>query len=562
MSEHYKKPVVNSWSSAMLNGIRKKNEQIVNSFISSFADIVESQHPLLIHLSDFGVLSLESTQAKVSGHEWFDSVPQKTQYDLILADLPLGMGREKYQVGGKEISLRKNWCELTKALRLLDDKGVCLALVEPTAFGAAEGPKYEEALNHEGYHLNGIFNVPEHLLGTTSFRPVIALISKSQKEGVFVAELDDEVQATRLAHAFVVGKPGSSLGQGLFIKQGTFRGFDRLKAELQLSRLETQYKEYDSIRLDDIADEINIVRHNQNHIDKKNAVYIPMIGSSLVTHDILQVSIKHQNIIQVVLSNKVNSEYLSAFFQSELGKLLLNSLTSGGFIRKINKTDLAEARVALPNIEEQKELVLTHRRLSSLSQAINVFQQDLALKPRGAAAIKVKLESMLDQINLLSDADKVMSLTRNGESKTVEFKQTFSMCIHDFTKNKNLELSALKTVAAFLNSDGGTLLIGISDAGEVIGINEEVRKFYKDSGDKFLLYFKDRIKSRIGEQFYPLINQKWVNVNEKSVLMIECGKASNECYLDGKDFYVRTNPATDKLEGPKLVDYVRNRFKA
>jgi len=33
------------------------------------------------------------------------------------------------------------------------------------------------------------------------------------------------------------------------------------------------------------------------------------------------------------------------------------------------------------------------------------------------------------------------------------------------------------------------------------------------------------------------------------------------CYLDGVDFYVRTNPATDKLVGPKLVEYVKQRFE-
>jgi len=44
------------------------------------------------------------------------------------------------------------------------------------------------------------------------------------------------------------------------------------------------------------------------------------------------------------------------------------------------------------------------------------------------------------------------------------------------------------------------------------------------------------------------------------VLYVNCGKSEKPCYLDGKDFYVRTNPATDKLEGPKLVNYIKNHF--
>lgn len=533
---------------------------VVNSFISALADAIGSQNSLVIHMSDFGALNLDNPQSKVNGFRWLDSVPVETQYDFIVADLPFGMGREKLQVGCDEIAIRKSWCELTKALRLLKNNGMCLALIEPSAFGIGEGPKYEKALKSEGFHLNGVFNAPENLLEITRIRPVLVVISKSQKEEVFVAELENEEQAAKLAHAFISRGPGNSLGEGLLVRQGTFRGFDSLKAEQQLSRLETQYKEYDSIRLGDIADEINIVRSGQQHEPRTNAVYIPMLGSSVVTHDINQASIKHHNLFQVVLSEKSNNEYVSAFFQSVLGKLVLSSLSCGAVIPKIGKTDLEETKIALPSINEQREIALTYNRLSSLSQAISHFQAELALNPRSAATIKDRLESMLEQIGELTDADKVMNFSRSGESKTIEFKETFSLDVRKGIKEKYIELSALKTLVAFLNTDGGTLLIGISDMGDVIGIGEEVRKLHK-SNDKFLLHFRNQIKEGIGEQFYPYINQRLVTVLGSDVFMIECGKAPNPCYLDGKDFYVRTNPATDKLEGPKLVDYVRNHFK-
>ena len=67
---------------------------------------------------------------------------------------------------------------------------------------------------------------------------------------------------------------------------------------------------------------------------------------------------------------------------------------------------------------------------------------------------------MLNHIGGLSDADHVMSMAREGESATVEFKETFSLDIKKGTKEKYIELSALKTVAAFLNTGGGFLLVG------------------------------------------------------------------------------------------------------
>jgi hypothetical protein len=230
--------------------------------------------------------------------------------------------------------------------------------------------------------------------------------------------------------------------------------------------------------------------------------------------------------------DKAHNEYLSAFFQSELGKMVLNSLVCGACIPKNNKTALAVARVALPAIEEQREIAFTHKRLSDLKCAVSDFQSELALNPKSAAAIKLQLESMLEQIGGLSDADKIMSLARSGESKIIEYKEAFSLDIRKGSKEKYIELSALKTIVAFLNTNGGTLLVGISDRGEIKGIQEEVYKF-RNTSDAFLLHFKNQIKQRIGEQYYSFINHKLVNVLGVDVLMVECGEASSPCFLDG-----------------------------
>ena len=533
---------------------------IVECFASALADKICSQNTLVIAISNFGALKLKSAKKQVFGFGWMDSVPAESKYDYIVADLPLGMGKERIKIGSTEITVRKNWGELAKALHLLNKDGLCLALVEPPAFGIAEGPLFEEALNSEGYHLNGIFNAPNGLLESTVIRPVLVVIGRSKRERVFVAELEGEEQAAKLAHAFMSEIPSNSLSEGLLIPLKKFRGFTNLKAEQQFSILEKQYEGYNSVRLGEIATEINTVKGGENHEVKENAIYIPMLGTSGVTHAIRQVAIKHHNLFQVVLSEKANNEYLAAFFQSELGKLVLNSLAFGAVIPKIRKSDLANAKVELPTIDEQREIAFTHKRLSDLKCAISDFQSELALNPRSAAAIKLQLESMLEQIGRLSDAEKVMSLARSGESKTIEYKETFSLDVRKGIKEKHIELSALKTIVAFLNTNGGILLVGVSDAGAITGTGEEMHKFHK-SNDAFLLHFKNQIKQRIGEQYYPFINQRLVGVLGVDVLMVECKEASSPCFLDGNEFYVRTNPATDKLEGPKLVEYVRNHFK-
>lgn len=151
-------------------------------------------------------------------------------------------------------------------------------------------------------------------------------------------------------------------------------------------------------------------------------------------------------------------------------------------------------------------------------------------------------------------------MAREGESANIEFKESFSLDVRMGKKEKYIELSSLKTIVAFLNTSGGVLLIGVSDAGDISGIENEVKKLYKNR-DGFLLNFKNQLKQRIGEQYYPFIKQSLVDLGHAQVLMVECKPATSPCYLDGKEFYVRTNPATDKLEGPKLVEYVQNHFQ-
>ena len=78
--------------------------------------------------------------------------------------------------------------------------------------------------------------------------------------------------------------------------------------------------------------------------------------------------------------------------------------------------------------------------------------------------------------------DLVVREISEGEGQRIEFKQTLGM---DVNKNErggkptnecfseDVVLSALKTIAGFLNSDGGTLLVGVRDDGSAVSIDRE-----------------------------------------------------------------------------------------
>jgi len=134
------------------------------------------------------------------------------------------------------------------------------------------------------------------------------------------------------------------------------------------------------------------------------------------------------------------------------------------------------------------------------------------------------------------------------------------MDLRKHTKENYIEDAVIKTIAAFLNTDGGHLLVGIADDGTLTGIQNEVELLFKNR-DKFLLHLKNLLKSKIGEQFYPYIDQRIVDVSGKDILVVACDESASEVFVDQKDFYVRTNPATDRLEGRRLIEYINNHFK-
>lgn len=191
-------------------------------------------------------------------------------------------------------------------------------------------------------------------------------------------------------------------------------------------------------------------------------------------------------------------------------------------------------------------------------------EADLLLKVADQYSVGTVLErrhdEFLPRIVEPTAAERIRYLIEQGESKTVEFKETLSWDVRKQSKEAYVEVSALKTIVGFLNSDGGTLFIGVSDDGEIKGIETEILNLHS-SKDRFLLHFKNLFKSKIGELYYPNINSQVMKIDGAELFIVECSKSDYPCYLDDRDFYVRTSPATDKLEGRKAHEYIARHFR-
>ena len=153
----------------------------------------------------------------------------------------------------------------------------------------------------------------------------------------------------------------------------------------------------------------------------------------------------------------------------------------------------------------------------------------------------------------------VAELIAGGETGAVEFKSTLRINLHTGQPDEKMHLSALKTIAGFLNAKGGTLLIGVADDGEVLGIGAD--GFPNE--DKMGLHLVNLIKGRIGEVFLPYVHPHFEDQEDERVLMVRCEPGPKAAFLkDGKEqrFFVRGGNATAELDGAGVTDYINHRF--
>lgn len=164
------------------------------------------------------------------------------------------------------------------------------------------------------------------------------------------------------------------------------------------------------------------------------------------------------------------------------------------------------------------------------------------------------LPSVLD-----SDLTEDERMIATGENEKVEFKSTLRWNLAADKADKAIENSALKTIVAFLNTEGGTLFIGVKDDGKILGIEKD--QFLNE--DKFLLHFASLLNDRIGKHYIEHIEWGLREVKGKKILRVTCKPAPSPAFLknNGEEFYVRNGPSSVQLSTSEVLEYSRKHFR-
>lgn len=170
-----------------------------------------------------------------------------------------------------------------------------------------------------------------------------------------------------------------------------------------------------------------------------------------------------------------------------------------------------------------------------------------------------EIRAVLDRMKPASMSDQdILDIIAGGESDNLEFKSTLRWNLKSGKPGKEIELASLKTVCAFMNTDGGTLLVGVDDEGEILGI--EADNFPND--DKYLRHFSSIFNQHIGLEFSEFVDFSLKSVKNGQVLVVHCRPSPNPVFLrNNKDesFYIRSGPSSRQLTTSQVLDYLKER---
>jgi hypothetical protein len=153
----------------------------------------------------------------------------------------------------------------------------------------------------------------------------------------------------------------------------------------------------------------------------------------------------------------------------------------------------------------------------------------------------------------------IRDLIALGESATLEFKSTLQWDVVQNRVNKDLRHSVLKTIVAFLNSNGGTVVIGVEDDGKVFGLDNDLKTLH-GSMDNFEQLLTSLVSEYVGPEFSAQIKIRFESLDGEDICVVETKKAQEPVFLKGSygsEFHVRVGNTTHMLDAEQTVRYIQ-----
>ncbi len=204
------------------------------------------------------------------------------------------------------------------------------------------------------------------------------------------------------------------------------------------------------------------------------------------------------------------------------------------------------------DIEKDGNNDLKNKYRKSMKKFVEALEKRQKIKMGNKTLVIVNFSS--DQ----NEFDEIVELISKGESGYVEFKSTLRWDMRKNCVNKELEHAIVKEISGFLNTEGGVLLIGVSDDGKILGLKKDYKSLGKKDKDGFQLKLVEIVSNHIANEFVDYWRIKFLSVENKEICVVEVDKSPEPVYtkrrnMKDKDFFIRKGSSTRPLSRSEMV---------
>lgn len=168
----------------------------------------------------------------------------------------------------------------------------------------------------------------------------------------------------------------------------------------------------------------------------------------------------------------------------------------------------------------------------------------------------------IEQLSAALDSD-LQTLIAQGESADLEFKSSFRWDLRENKLNRVLEGVILKTLAGYMNGQGGTLLIGVADDGTILGLENDYKTLKKQDRDGFEQALMTAVATKLGGDACQCVQMVFHSIDTKDVCRVMVAPMQRPVYVKDGDkpkLYVRTGALTRELNVQEAIDYTTTRW--
>lgn len=206
-------------------------------------------------------------------------------------------------------------------------------------------------------------------------------------------------------------------------------------------------------------------------------------------------------------------------------------------------------------------------QLQYANQYVAIINQSVIESAPTEEALKVKIKQrklplylpIIEKFESVKlNLKDIQQLLQREESHILEFKESFYYdSDKENFKNKVLRFNNLKTIVAFLNSQGGTLLIGVTNDKTIYGLENDLSLLgQKKNQDGFELMLTELIKTHIGAAFVQFINVDFIEIEQRLICAVVVKKSTQVAFLkegNKTKLYIRTGNSSQLLDDAEQI---------